>query len=345
MPRKILMSEARVEFGNHLVARGLRPATVKNNTQVLNRWVDLVGDTRIDLINATHLDVFFGKGGWAAQTQNLYLSLLRGTFFPWCRRHQYMPRDYDPTEGWRSVRVDARDQFWLPVNEFPALLDAASNKRDRAIIAIGLYTFLRGGEISTLRLQDVDFDSHTLRIQRHKTKQVDVLPMATELAEELDDWLREYKRLMVFTLQPDWFLVPAKLPLPMAWHPQMRMLQPTGVEAPLKPTVPMGKPYNCVKRALRKLNYEVVGTGVHTLRRSGARGLFDRLRSEGYDGALMRVSSMLGHADTKTTERYLGLGIERQQRNELLAGKLMFPDLRKPATVIQIKEAPGGNRV
>jgi len=97
-----------------------------------------------------------------------------------------------------------------------------------------------------------------------------------------------------------------------------------------------------VKRAMRRIGHEPHGSGMHTLRRSGARALFDRLRHEGYDGALMRVSSMLGHADTKTTEIYLGLSIERQQRNELIAGKAMFPDMTESGTVVPLKEASGG---
>jgi hypothetical protein len=34
---------------------------------------------------------------------------------------------------------------------------------------------------------------------------------------------------------------------------------------------------------------------------------------------------MLGHAHSRTTERYLGIDLDRQQRNADLSGKLMFP--------------------
>lgn len=339
---KATISTVKPEYELHLTARGLAPNTVKMNMQALNRWLDLVGDTRIDQITGSHIDRLFGSAGWSPKTQNLYLSILRGNFFAWCRRHGYMKRDFDPTDGWRNVRTESREQFWLPVEEFPALLDAAGGPRDRAIIALGLYTFLRGSEIASLRLQDIDLDRYTLTAYRWKTKQADTMPIPLELADELRSWLREYKRLMRFALLPEWFLVPAKTALPMAWDHDAGMLQPTGEEARLKPETPMGKPYECVKRALRSLGYDPLGTGAHTLRRSGARALFDRLRSEGYDGALRRVSSMLGHKDTKTTEIYLGLSLERQQRNELLAGKMMFPAART-ADVVRL-EARGGDR-
>jgi integrase len=341
--KKAVISEIVPDFKAHLRARGLADRSVKNNIQVLNRWLDLVGDTNVDKINAAELDRFFGAGNWAPKTQNLYLSMLRGTFFPWCRRHGYLSPDADPTDGWKSVRAEHVEQFWLPVEEFPNLLDAAKNPRDRAIIALGLFTFMRGSEINSLRIQDLDLDRSTLNIYRFKTKQADTLPVSEELGDEMRTWLRHYQKMSDFSLQPDWFLAPAYAPLPMQYDPTVGLLQPVG-EARLKPTVKMGKPYECVKRALTELGYDTKGTGVHSLRRSGARALFDRLRSEGYDGALRRVSSMLGHADTKTTEIYLGLSLERQQRNELLAGKPMFPALqRKDAKIVPLKEVGSGN--
>lgn len=343
MSKKILMSEARIDYEMHLTARGLSPRTVRNAGQVINRWVDLVGDTRVDLIRPQHVDRFFGLGNWAPKTQNLYLSVLRGSFFGWCRRQGYLARDYDPTEGWRPIRGEKNEQFWLPVDEFAALLDAADNPRDRAVIAIGLYTFMRGSEIQTLRIQDIDLERYTITMYRWKTKQADTLPIPTELAIELERWLAEYKRLMVFQLLPEWYLVPARGPMPMAYDHEKGMLQHTGVEAELRPTSPTGKPYDCVKRALKKLGYETKGTGAHTLRRSGAYALYNRLRKDGYDGALKRVSSMLGHADSKTTEIYLSVSLERQQRNELLAGVPMFPDAVS-GTVVPLKGVSGGNR-
>lgn len=339
---KARVTEIREAYRAHLRARGLSENTVKNHVQLINRWLAYVGDSTVSQITAADLDTFFGGGNWAAKTQNLYLSMLRGTFFPWCRRHGYMAPDNDPTEGWRNVRGDKTEQFWLPVEQFPALLESAKNPRDRAIIALGMYTFMRGSEISSLRIQDLDLDRSSLTMYRWKTKEADTLPVSSELAEEMASWLRHYQRMAGFRLEPEWHLVPAYGPLPMMFDHEKGILQPVG-EARLKPTVPMAKPYECVKRALTGMGYEVRGTGVHSLRRAGARALFDRLRSEGYDGALRRVSSMLGHKDTKTTEIYLGLSLERQQRNELLAGQPMFPSLLASGTVVSLKEVSGGH--
>lgn len=337
--RKLIVSDIRDPYLAHLRARGLAAGTVKMHSVFLNRWVSIVGDTRVDLIKPHHVETFFAGGGWSGTTQNLYLSVLR-CWIAWLHRHGHLPRHMDPTEGWRNVRTETKEQFWLPVDEFSALLDAADNPRDRAVIAIGLYTFLRGSEVASLRLQDVDFDRNTISVYRWKTKEADVMPMCVELREELERWIKEYKRLMVFNLVPEWYLVPTRKPVT---DPHTAKYTRT-IEAELLPTVKLFKPYECVKRALQALGYDPKGTGAHSLRRSGARALFDRLRSEGYDGALRRVSAMLGHKDTKTTEIYLGLSLERQQRNELLAGQVMFPAQRRTAKVVPLKEVQGGNR-
>lgn len=342
MAQSISLNRAQSEYEKHLRARGLARRSVKSCMQTLNHCRRVWGeDITIARVRPEHLDRLFMVGDWSPNTRNLHLSNLRG-FFTWARRNAYIPRDYDPTEGWRNIRAEKKEKKWLPIEQFPDLLNACDNGRDRAIIAIGLYTFMRGSEVSTLRVRDIDFQRHTLNIYRHKTKQEDVLPVSTELKRELLMWLNEYELRLDRPPHPDWYLVPAQGPLPMTYDFTKRKLQPTGAPSQLRPTTPMGKPYDVVKRAMKELGMDPHGSGMHTLRRSGARALFDRLRHEGYDGALMRVSSMLGHADTKTTEIYLGLSIERQQRNELIAGKPMFPDAIDTGTVVSLKEAAHG---
>ena len=343
MNNSMTITEAVPQYVRHLQARGLGPRTIKTHQQPLNRALVLWGDILVSSIKPHHIDHLFESSGWAPRTLNLYLSTTRN-FFAWCRRTRLIPRDYDPTDGWRSVRAPQTEKLYIPIEEFGTLLDSCDNARDRGIVALGLFTFMRGSEISTLKVGDLDLDRHELRIYRHKTKQADVMPVSTELAGELTRWLNAYRK-QLGTLRSDWYLVPARGPLPMLWSEDRGCLQPTGEPAPLRPSTLMRRPYAAVRRAVNRLGYDDKGQGVHLLRRSGARALFDRLRHEGYDGALMRVSSMLGHADTKTTEIYLGLGLEREQRNELLAGRPMFPDVKVTGGTVVRLEVDRGDQV
>lgn len=318
------MSAAIRDFESHLVARRLAPNTVKNSKQVLTRAMREWGDILVSSIEPRHIDRLFTAGGWGPTTQNLYLSQLRA-FFKWARVNGYVARDFDPTATWGTARTPRnKDRDRIPVEMFEALLDAAPHPRDRAIVALGLYTFSRGSELSTLKIHDLDLGEGLLHVRRHKTLDEDSLPVSEELAREMVRYLNWYRQDQG-TLVGQWYLVPAKQPDLWKQDKQTRRLVKVDKPSSLKPTVMETKPYRAVQRALRALGLPSHSEGVHTLRRSAARAYADNLRTEGYDGALLRVASFLGHRSTKVTEQYIGWGLERDQRNAMVKGKPMFP--------------------
>lgn len=325
MPVQITIKEARDQWRGHLIAKGRKERTIANNLQPVTWLWRTVGDIQVANLKPQHIDKMFAKGNWSPATRNLYMGNLK-QFMAYCRRNGWMPKDYDPLDGWDNVRVPRQDALVIPPEEFASLLDAASHPRDRALIALGLYTFCRSSEVITIRVSDVDFDRNTISIFRWKTSQPDVLPLCLELKEELLRWMAYYGKA-VGGLQSGYYLVPALSQVPMVYNPSTRLLEPSKEGPTIKPTSKIGHPYAPVQRALAKLGYPTARSGGHTLRRSGARALFDQCRSVGYDGALRHVASMLGHTDTKVTEVYLQVGIERLHRNEMLAGKPMLPDL------------------
>lgn len=319
----ILLYEAARDYLANLKAQGMADRTIAGHSIILNHALNCWGNMDVRDISPAHVDKLFAKNSWSMSTQNLYLWNLR-SFVKYLRRHNHLPKDADPTDGWRTRRVPKRQRTWLTVEELRELMDAAWNERDRAVIAIGAYTFLRGSEIAALTISDLDFEANEVDVYRIKGKVADRLPMCIELKDEMTRWL-DYYQTHAGDLKPEWLLVPARGPIPMRGIPGIRALEPTGEPAPLKPTDPITKPYAIVRRALRDIGFDTVGDGCHVLRRSGARALFSRLRDDGYDGALRRVSSMLGHSSTNITEHYLGVDAERRQRNQLLAGQPMFP--------------------
>lgn len=316
------LSDAIDQYIGFLRAKRLAENTIKANRYLLNRALACWGNRLVGTLAAKDVDRLFGESNWAETTYNTNLQFIRA-FFAWCRNQGYMKRDHDPCFGWRNLRVPQRDKLRIPVEDFPRLLAMPVHPRDRALIAIGLFLFLRSSELQTLRVGDVDFKRNLVHIYRWKTKEEDYLPMCSELREEMlrwTNWFREHEG----GLHEQWFLLPAKE------GPKFNKLKqvPKGdLSVPLKPLEQMTHPYRFVQQAIAQLGYPTKGEGEHTLRRSGARAMADQLRAEGYDGALLRVASMLGHKDTKQTEHYIGWGLERQQRNEMFAGKPMFGDL------------------
>ena len=329
------MFAALEQFGRSLEAKGLRPNTVKNHTQAVRRLTEVTTDISVSKLHPVHIEELFTLNNWSESTRNLYLNSIRA-FIKWAHTYNYLPRDYDPTEGWTNLRVPEEEQLRVPVEQFPHLLAAAPNPRDRAVVALGLFLFLRGSEVAHLRVQDVNFDDSTVNVYRLKNKATDLMPMATELRQELLLWLNHWRSTWGEPAPSD-YLTPALSKPELFWDDKRELWCPNTREQVLRPQHPLSHSYEPVKRALAGIGYHQPGLGNHTLRRSGARALFDKLRSEGYDGALKRVSSMLGHADTRTTEKYLGVGLERLQRNEMLAGKPMFDT--DTSTITTIGEA------
>jgi integrase len=324
--KKKYLAEATTEFLAFRASHGDAANTIKNNGQVLRRALACWGDIKLTTITPSHIAQLFSSNDWAPSTRNLYRSNLN-IFFDWARSCAYLPRDEDPLSSWKNVRVPEVDKDRVPVEQFSDLLDASRHPRDRMIVALGLFTFCRGSEIQTITIQDIDLDKYSLRIYRSKTKQEDHLPISSELASEIVRYQNWY-RLNHGPLQGDWYLVPAKNPD--IWEPDLTGTLRLSSRLPkVKPTQMETKPYRAVQRALRAIGYQVKGNGNHTLRRSGARAMADQLRVEGYDGALLRVASMLGHRDTKVTEKYIGWGLERSQRNSMIAGKPLFPSMKQ----------------
>jgi integrase len=331
----ITIPEAMQQYEAHLRAKGRKDRTIYNNLQPVKHLWRVAGEIQIASIRPQHIDKLFAAGNWSPRTRNLYLGNL-SLFFKYCRRMRWMPKDFDPTEGWDSVKVPRKEALRIMPEEFGDLLDAARHPRDRALIALGLFTFCRSSELVTLRVDDIDFNQHTVTIFRWKTGEADVLPMVTELEVELLRWVNWYGEA-VGGLQGSYYLVPALYPRDMDYDAESGLLRPSRAIQKPRPNKPMSHPYEPVQYALNVLGYDTKQTGGHTLRRSGALALFQHIRNQGYDGALRHVASMLGHKDTKMTETYLGLGMERLQRNEMLAGKPMLPDLVQTSKVTRLE--------
>lgn len=330
----IRISEATDGYINHCRMRKQAENTIRTKRTVLGFALDIWGNIQVQNLEARHIDVFFSAHPeWAPRTTNLYAQTLR-SFFKWCRLNRHLPRDEDPMEIWSNVPDDGRERFYIPADRFADLLEVAEQNHplDRWVIALGLYTLMRGSEIRTLRvdaLVNVGSDNPMLRIYRHKTKDHDVIPIPGELGEEAARWFR-WLRSSHGIEQPSWFLVPQRVFRARAWNEEKgRWLFATGDHG-VDPAKQFRNNYLPVQRAVAALGMDGTRVGVHTLRASAARHLFNELSSMGYDGALRRVQSLLGHKKAATTETYLGLSLEREARNKQFSGKLMFPSLVKP---------------
>lgn len=329
---KVPLSEAVREYLEHCRARGMAPATQTLRASSLRRMQEVLGNKLVWLISPIDIDKVFTAhaGRWSDATRNQKVTHYK-VFFSWCRARGYVHRDSDPLFGWKMGKLERPDRMRIPQDEWWQLFEACETPVERIIIACGLYLFVRSNELARITVGDVRLDRAEVAIYRSKTRDHDVMPIVAELDEHLRAhlmWLASQG-----AAQPEHHLVPGR-EKPRFDPVTHSFMAGAGVLNPLKPH---GRPYAVVQRVLSRAGYSSFREGGHTLRRSGARAYFDELAESGYDGALRRVQSMLGHSSSAMTELYLGLDLDRRTRNTELAGRRMFAP-RPSANVIQLRK-------
>jgi integrase len=281
-----------------------------------------------------------GKG-YKPNTVNCHLTTL-SAFTKWLRSRHYLAGGSDPTANVRAIKAMQRPRTRISPEDFAGFLDACTTPHERIVVALGLYLFIRASEITSITVKDVDLDRQEVLVLVTKSQVVDIMPICQELDAELRRWLTWYTLDIERPLEPDFFLVPQR---------RRRPLGNTGagpgggflVDRPHQNCVPdrrlqrahryVQKPLAAFGVELRDVEDKSKMEGVHTLRRSGARALFDQMVDQGsYDGVLRYVSAMLHHKSTVMTEHYLGLDVDVKKRNDLLKGRRMFST---PATIIE----------
>jgi integrase len=341
------LAQARTEYLEHLMRRKLAKNTISGNSSMLNGVMRALGtDFLTSRLEAEHIDDILAVTCWGPSTAETNLAYLKG-FMKWAKQRRYMRPEQEPlldyrVRGKRNTRAQTRLRLNRREGEWDVLLEAADkiHPRDRAVCAIGLYLMPRIEELANLRIGDLDFDNHTVTLHRSKVDGVDVMPMASELAEELQRWLSVYEAAHG-ELNPSWYVIPAFGHSPRTLQGRYGIIP----SADFHPTRFCTHPYEVVKRALkatgRYTDEQLHWSGGHCLRRSGARELYENLKSQGVDNALRLVQVWLGHTTLAHTMTYIGVDADREERNRRFAGRQMFATVQPTIPPLRVLE--GGN--
>lgn len=325
----IRLSDAIEQFAEWAVTN-YAPGTLKGQRASLDMVLSEVGNIWTKNLTAAHVDRFAAarrSAGVHPHTLRNNLVHLR-QFCEFARARKFTPVNWDPVGRRRTPRVVPRDPVIIPVHEFPRLLDAAANPRDRAIIAFGLFTLCRQSEAKLVTVGDLDLDEGWVAMSIQKSGIRDRMPVSAELHVEMHRWLAAYEAAADQRLPGHWKLLPALAQFGVGRDARGRLLPaPLGHFRPI-PTKSPTKVHWAVQRALENAGYPTKQEGLHTLRRSAARARFDQLVHQGYDGALREVQALLHHSSLVTTELYLGLTQTVRKRDEAIRGRRMFDDPR-----------------
>ena len=172
----------------------------------------------------------------------------------------------------------------LPWAQVQALLQSidrseAYGRRDYTLLYLAAAYGLRSGELVRLTLDDIDWQSRTLRVMQTKTRQPLRLPLTDEAANVLICYLRQarpessHRQLFLRTIAP------------------RRPLQPTAVRQVLA-------------HRLQRSGLNLPPCGTHVLRHSFAM----RLLQQGV--SLKAIGDALGHRDMESTSVYIRLDVD-----------------------------------
>lgn len=297
----------------------------------VERWLSSLKRPHVSTRGRVHPPV--SAGGYNSSVRRIRVVLR------WLFSRGYLGADI--ASNLRTAREPERAYLRLTKAQMRGMLEDAPSARCRAIVAVAYFTALRGSEISGIRLSDVDFDSGTISVRVAKKWTQDRIVITTELRRELLRWLAEYGSLVLAgrdrELLPADFLIPRPMmSVSVPLRPGFRTFVPGSVD----PGLPDVRLQTSVKAALDSIGLPSHREGVHTLRRTSARHMFDALVETGhYEQCLRIVQALLHHCETRTTERYIGLSTEVQTRDEFMRTVILLGD--EPELAPPVIELPG----
>ncbi|MFD6970156.1 tyrosine-type recombinase/integrase [Streptomyces sp. NPDC059949] len=340
------VSIAAREYVEHRTAQSKSTRPPYYLRSLYRRFTVRVGDCHVSSLRSQHIeDFFYGPGGLADTAGSTTLASYRvnmRSFLRFCERREWTLRTVDQlTEGLREKSTQSnRNRYRMTRDEIRRLLEAAHFPRDRALIAFIANTGLRISEALRMRVRDVAFQKGELYVYLPKTDEEVTVPLSLDLERELRAWLTHYTEA-VGPLKRSHYLFPVCLrPMFMPGHAQVR-----NPERVMNPEAMISHPHVIIKDVAEAAGIELdPGDAWHTLRRSFARILYEDAREHGHDNSLRIVQAALNHKEVGTTERYLGLDIERQRYAHMLKGKPFLTADLDPGKIVDLSERRAAGR-
>lgn len=337
------VSEAAESFIRNVKAQ-TESRTVHNDYRsLLTRFATRVNNCQVGSLTPEHVeDFFFGSGRslhatTTTATLSAYKTRLKA-FLRFCHRRGWLTLSADAMlDGIRPKSGQNRNRYRMTRAELRSLLDAATEPRDRGLVAFVANTGVRISEALGMTVRDISFPKGELYVKLFKTKEEVTLPMSSDLERELRVWLTAYAN-EVGELQRDYRLFPPHFP-----NRFQKGRFSTAQPLRLNPAGRISNPRRIVLTLAEAAGVELEsGDGWHTLRRSFARIVYEDARSHGHDDALRLAQAALNHARAETTERYLGLDIERQRYEAMIKGKPFLTADVEPGKIVELDERRAG---
>ena len=266
--------------------RGYTKDTVRRYAQTTKLFCNTMHVSEIEEVNPDNIREFFFHGrsvrGWSSNSFVTYHKSL-AVFFRWCVQEGILKDN--PTDDVEIPKVEKKLPPKLTRQDALKILEIVYNYpykykflryRNHAIFSTFILAGLRKKELLQLRFTDVDLENMSIFIHQGKGSKDRIVPICSKLAESLERYLEERKRL-----------------------------RRTCAEFFVSLNHNMGFTADGLKHLLEEIK-EASGIrfSVHKLRHT-----FATLMLEG-GCDIYSLSRMMGHSDIKTTTIYLSASAE-----------------------------------
>jgi len=277
-------------FFDYLVdERGLRPASVRGYRHHLDRfevYLGRIGVVSVQELSPAILSAFVverAASGLAKTTVRDGAGVLR-VFLRYAHREGVIDRDLSAAVEWPQIyRLSTipRSVSWDEVNRVLAAVDrrTPAGRRDYAILLLLVTYGLRGREVASLTLDDIDWKRERLAIPEHKAGHSTAFPLSAVVGQAVADYLQHGR------------------PATTERHVFFRAV------APHRP-IGAAAVSSLARHYLLKAGIVVPRPGSHTLRHSAVQRLVDA----NFD--LKTIGDFVGHRSARSTETYAKVAVE-----------------------------------
>lgn len=196
---------ARKFYEESLYIRGRSKETIRGYRGRIEYYRHFAKINTIEEVTEENLRALFYHGrterNWKPNSYIGFHIALR-SFFKWCVAHNYMLDN--PIVNIELPKLEKRLPTKLTRQEAMKLLEVVNNypydykylrHRNHAIFSMFMFAGLRKSELLNLRLADVDIENLTIFVSQGKGNKDRIIPMTYTLAQSLNLYLAERKRL------------------------------------------------------------------------------------------------------------------------------------------------------
>jgi integrase/recombinase XerD len=261
--------------------------TLQRPCLALLRFLADEGCASLNTLKPEVIHRFLGVRGKRCSRRSMrsYCSALRG-FLAYLYRRGVLPVDLSPAV--LSPRVYKHEQCprFLTRAEIEAVLSVIdrqtpAGKRSYAMLVLLAVYGLRGIEVRSLRLDDIDWRNERIRIANRKAGNTTIYPLAASVGDALLAYLQDGR--------------------PVSSHREV-FLRTKAPNTPLTSTDPLA--YQ-VRKYLTLAGIKIAHPGTHSFRYSCAQRLFET------GMPLKTIGDYLGHTHPDSTQRYTKIAIDQ----------------------------------